>query len=236
MVFDKNEFYSKGAYLENNPGWHSEDAGWKSAIINKIINKNNLQPASVVEVGCGAGGVLFELSQLNPVIKSLNGYDISPQAIELAKQFENERIHFYCADYLLIKPSNSQFLLMIDVLEHIEDYTGFLKELKSKSEYFVFHVPLDLCCRTVLKPHVLYQQRQSVGHIHYFSKEIIEWALLDAGYKIIDQVYTKPLIDIEPTTSVKRSVKKILRNFSFLIHPDWSAKVWGGYSIMFLLK
>ncbi|MEP7106704.1 MAG: class I SAM-dependent methyltransferase [Ferruginibacter sp.] len=236
MSPSKNEFYTGGGYLQNNPGWHSEDALWKSSIINKIIIKNNLLPSEVVEIGCGAGAILLELSKLNTTIKNLKGYDISPQAIVLAKQYENERLQFYNEDYFLSHHNHTHFLLMIDVLEHVEDYIGFLKKLKNSSDYFVFHIPLDLCCRTILRPHSLYQQRQSVGHIHYFSKEIIEWALIDAGYEIIDQVYTKPVIDVVPATSFKRAVKKLLRNFSYSINEGWSAKNWGGYSIMFLLK
>ncbi|MCW3089746.1 MAG: hypothetical protein JWP81_815 [Ferruginibacter sp.] len=236
MRVSTNEFYTNGMYLQNNPTWDFEDAKIKAPIINAIIKKNNLQPSEVIEVGCGAGGNIFELSKLNAAIKLLKGFDISPQAIAMAKKFENERLQFYCEDYLIENTDTTHLLLLIDVLEHIEDYIGFLQKLKSRSSYFVFHIPLDLCCRTVLKPHVLYQQRQSVGHIHYFSREIIEWSLKDAGYEIIDEVYTKPVVDIEPAKSLKRYIKKALRNFSFSINPDWSAKIWGGYSIMFLLK
>jgi hypothetical protein len=80
------------------------------------------------------------------------------------------------------------------------------------------------------------QQRQSVGHIHYFTKEMVEWSLRDTGYTIIDWVYTKPVVDIEPADSFKRWVKKALRNFSFAINKDWSVRKWGGYSIMILAK
>ena len=236
MALSTNEFYTGGTYLKNNPTWDSEDAKLKALNIYDIIRRNNLQPVDVVEIGCGAGGNIVELSELNQSIRSLKGYDISPQAIAMAKPFENEQIHFYCEDYLLLNNTSAHFLLMIDVVEHIEDYIGFLQKLKNMSKYFVFHIPIDLSCRTVLKPHVLLQQRKSVGHLHYFTKEIIEWALQDAGYEIIDQQYTKPVIDIEPAKSIKRFIKKMLRNLSFAVAPDWSAKKWGGYSIMYLLK
>ncbi len=236
MKVGTNEFYTSGGYLKNNPSWGFEDAKMKSILIDKIITRNGLHPLDVVETGCGAGGNLYEWSKLNPKIKTFKGYDISPQAIGLAKQFENERIKFYCEDFLFLDTAPADFLLMIDVLEHIDDYIGFLQKLKNKSNYFVFHVPLDLCCRTIFKPHVLYQQRTSVGHIHYFTKDIIEWAIVDAGYEIIDQFYTKPVADTEASKSPKHLLKKAMRNFSFLINPDWSAKYWGGYSIMFLLK
>ena len=87
-----------------------------------------------------------------------------------------------------------------------------------------------------MKPHVLLQQRQSVGHIHYYSKEMAEWALQDTGYAIVDWVYTKPVVDINKPDSFKRFIKKTLRNISFSINKDWSAKKWGGYSMMILAK
>ena len=127
-------------------------------------------------------------------------------------------------------------MLTIDVVEHVDDYYGFLRKLKAKSGYFVFHIPLDLSCRTVMKPHVLLQQRQSVGHIHYFTKETAIWMLQDTGYELIDWVYTKPVIDFFPASSYKRFIKKLLRNISFAINKDWSVKKWGGYSIMVLAK
>jgi hypothetical protein len=63
-----------------------------------------------------------------------------------------------------------------------------------------------------------------------------EWALKDTGYEIVDWLYTKPVVDVQPADSFKRFVKKILRNISFAIHKDWTVKKWGGYSIMVLAK
>ena len=87
-----------------------------------------------------------------------------------------------------------------------------------------------------MKPHVLLQQRKSVGHIHYYTKEMVEWALQDTGYEITDWVYTKPVVDTLPADSIKRFLKKQLRNISFALNKDWSVKKWGGYSIMILAK
>jgi hypothetical protein len=100
----------------------------------------------------------------------------------------------------------------------------------------MFHIPLDLSCRTILKPHILLQQRESVGHIHYFSKELVQWMLKDTGYEIIDWMYTKPMLDLKPPGTFKRRIKKILRNASFSINKDLSAKLWGSYSMMILAK
>jgi SAM-dependent methyltransferase len=190
----------------------------------------------VIEVGCGAGANLAELAKKDSNIASLTGFDISPQAIGLAAKYATEKIRFQNADFLETATEKADLLLVIDVLEHVDDFYGFLRKLKDRSRYFVFHIPLDLCCRTVMKPHVLLQQRQSVGHIHYYTKETAMWALTDTGYEILDWMYTKPVVDVKPADSVKRWVKKYLRNLSFAVNKDASAKLWGGYSVMLLAR
>ena len=55
--------YESGEYLEKTQTWHAEDSSWKTEQILKIISNNNITPSTVVEIGCGAGGVLSELSK-----------------------------------------------------------------------------------------------------------------------------------------------------------------------------
>ena len=228
--------YVSGEYYKNNPDWDIADARWKTDVIFGLLEKNNVKPKQVIEVGCGAGENLVELSKKDSAIEKLIGYDISQQAIVLAAKKTSDKIIFYNEDITAKENVSVDLMLVIDVLEHVDDYYGFLRKLKTKSDWFIFHIPLDLSCRTVMKPHVMLQQRQSVGHIHYYTKEMVEWALRDTGYEIKDWVYTKPIVDVEPVDSVRRFFKKILRNISFAINKDWSAKKWGGYSMMILAK
>jgi SAM-dependent methyltransferase len=236
MKDSSNDLYTGGAYLTNNPTWDAADSAWKARFIYNLLQKNNIPLTEVTEVGCGAGGILSELSKTDSRIKSLTGYDISPQAIELAQKKATDKIIFFNEDITKREGLHTELMLLIDVLEHVDDFYGFLRKLRSKSNYFVFHIPLDLSCRTIMKPHVLLQQRQSVGHIHYYTKDMVMWTLQDTGFEIIDWLYTKPVVDKEPAGSFKRAVKKTLRNISFATNKDWSVKKWGGYSIMVLAK
>ena len=236
MKVSSNDMYVNGEYFSNNPDWDIADAQWKTDVIIELIKRNKLSPKEVVEVGCGAGENLVELLKKAIRVEKMTGYDISPQAINLASKKATDRISFFNEDITGKENIHTDLMLVIDVVEHVDDYYSFLRKLKTKSDWFVFHIPLDLSCRTVMKPHVLLQQRQSVGHIHYYTKEMVEWALQDTGYEIVDWVYTKPVVDVQSAGSVKRLVKKILRNISFAISKDWSAKKWGGYSMMILAK
>ena len=236
MKNSSNDIYINGEYFQNNPSWDAADAKWKVDIIYNLLQKNNIAETEIIEVGCGAGANLVELANKDSRFKKLTGYDISPQAIELAKINSSEKITYYNEDLTVNENITTGLMLVIDVVEHVDDFYGFLRKLKNKSTYFVFHIPLDLSCRTIMKPHVLLQQRQSVGHIHYYTKEMVEWALKDTGFEIVDWVYTKPVTDIVPADSFKRWIKKMLRNFSFAVNKDWSVKKWGGYSMMILAK
>ena len=236
MKVSSNDLYTSGEYFKNNPTWDIADAGWKTDVIVDLLKRNNNSAVDVIEIGCGAGANLVELAKKSEDIKKLRGYDISPQAIELAKKNASDRISFYNEDLPAKENITADLMLVIDVVEHVDDFYGFLRNIKTKSKYFVFHIPLDLSCRTVMKPHVLLQQRQSVGHIHYFTREMVEWALQDTGYEITDWVYTKPVVDVQPADSVKKFIKKVLRNISFAVNKDWSVKKWGGYSMMILAK
>ena len=236
MKNSSNDLYTSGKYFENNPTWDVEDADWKAELILNLYNKYHLYPKKIIEVGCGAGGILEAISKKDSNIRKLEGFDISPQAISLAKKRESEQINFYNEDFISQEYIHSDLLLVIDVLEHVDDYYNFLRKLHDKSNYFIFHIPLDLSCRTILKPHVLLQQRDTVGHIHYFSEEMVNWFLKDVGFEIIDWHYTKPLNDIFPASSFKKKIRKFLRNISFAISKKISVKLWGNYSMLILAK
>lgn len=224
--------YTNGSYQHRNPAWFEEDSAWKAKVIYELIKRNRLNAASITEVGCGVGEILSQLSGLVKEAESFTGYDIAPFAIEVARKKETERVRFHLADFDVAMKVPADLVLVIDVIEHIPDYYGFLQKLRNKSSQFIFHVPLDLSCRTLLKPQVIRQQRKDVGHLHYFSKEHILWALEDNGFTVIDVEYTFSETDRNTPRSFKGYLKKQARRFSYFLSREWSVKLWGGYSIM----
>jgi hypothetical protein len=53
--------YTSGSYLEKNPLWHTEESSWKAEQIMRMLNRHNIVPRTICEVGCGAGEVLRQL-------------------------------------------------------------------------------------------------------------------------------------------------------------------------------
>jgi hypothetical protein len=120
--------------------------------------------------------------------------------------------------------------MAIDVVEHIEDYFGFLRNLKNKGEYKLFHIPLEMSVKSVLKMYPI-ETREKFGHIHYFAKDTVLAALKDTGYEIVDYFYTSIVIHKAP-----KSLKSFLLKLGHAIHKDLSVRILGAYSLMVLAK
>jgi len=228
-----SNIYQDGTYLDNNATWHIEDSPWKAKQILKIID--DLELTSICEVGCGAGEILAQLYQQMPQIIQFHGYEISQQAFELCLQRKNKRIHFHLKDFFEDESTFFDLVLAIDVFEHIEDYMGFLRKLKDKGKYKIFHIPLDISVQAVLRSSPILKARESVGHIHYFTKETALATLRDSGYEIMAYFYTHGALEL-PNQDLKTSLFNLPRKLMFLLNKDWAVRILGGFSLMVLAK
>ena len=125
--------------------------------------------------------------------------------------------------------------MIIDVIEHIEDYFFFLRKVKKKANYKIFHIPLDLSILNIFRVSPIIAKRNNVGHIHYFTKETAFETLKDTGYTIVDYFYTSGSIDL-PNQSWKSNLLKIPRKILFFLNKDLAVRILGGYSLMILAK
>src|SRR5947209_6696699 len=130
-----DNLYTSGQYLEKHPTWHSEESPWKVRHILPMLRRHHLTPNTICEVGCGAGEVLRLLQMRMSDTCTFWGYDISPQAFEMCKGKANAQLHFKLADIRQEQDAFFDLLLVLDVIEHLEDYFSFLRDLKSKSRY-----------------------------------------------------------------------------------------------------
>ncbi len=228
-----DNIYTSGTYLENNKTWHEEHAPLKASLISEIIKKNNLSLDRICEVGCGSGQILVELQKQLPGNTSFDGYDISPQAFEICSKKGNEKIRFHLEDLTTKENVHFDAILIIDVIEHIENYFEFLRKLHSKADYFIFHIPLDMFVWTLFREQMLIESKQRVGHIHNFTEKFIKSILTDLGFEIVDSFFTKPMFD---SMTTKQKIVHFLRRCLFRIHKSFAVKTLGGYSIMILAK
>ena len=226
--------YNDGDYLSKNADWHVEDSPWKAKQIDKIINRNKLIPKTICEVGCGSGEILRQLS-LKPRYAEVEftGYEISDDAFELCQSRSAEHLTYLKKD-LLEDEKRYDITLCIDVFEHVENYMGFVRGLREKGEYKVFHIPLDLSVSNILRGRLMHG-RHSVGHLHYFTPDTAIATLIDCGYEIVDTMYTPSFADL-PSTSWKAKLIKLPRHILYKVSPKILSTLIGGVSFMVLAK
>lgn len=98
----------------------------RQALIKNLLLKEN--PRDILDMGCGTGETLTFLKTIFPKAK-LTGVDVSRQAVKYTKNRGHEA---KMADALRLPFADKTFdaVLLLDVVEHIKDDTGVVKEAK----------------------------------------------------------------------------------------------------------
>ena len=227
--------YTDGTYLRNNPDWHVDDSPWKAKHVARMLERHGIVPQTVCEIGCGAGEILRSLStHLEPSTRFF-GYEISPNAYKICSQKANERFTFKLANLLEEDAPRFDVVRAMDVFEHVEDYFGFLRKLRDKAQYKIFHIPLELSAQEVLRGKPLLNARRSVGHIHHFSKETALATLEDCGYTVLDHFYTSGRTELGGL-GWKSQLMRLPRQALYKVNPDAAVRALGGYSLLALAR
>lgn len=234
-IDSESAIYRDGGYLKLNPSWHAEESPFKVRQIIRMLRRQNLSPASVCDVGCGAGIVLAELQPHLPADCECWGYDVSSDAIATCAGRGNKQLHF-CIHDIRRDKSDTFFdlLLMLDVFEHVEDYIGLVRAIRPKAKYKLFHVPLDLSVQAVARKNGLLRRRDDHAHLHYFTIETALRTLTDVGYQLVDYLYTPRCIELGDRLVQK--IARFPRKVAFALAPHVTVRVLGGYSLMVLAE
>ena len=231
IVDPATDQHLNGEYFKKNPSWHVEYSPWKANNIQRMLERKKLRPQTVCEVGCGAGEVLRQLQmKLDPNCQFW-GYDVAPPAIEMAKKRENERLHFDVADFGELETPLFDLLLILEVVDHVEDYIGFLRMLKGRAEWKLFSFSLDISVQSAFRDGAFAQRRKVHSHLHHFNKETALGTLEYAGFEIVDYFYP-------PNLAISRAAKlaKPMRAALFGPAPDLTVRLFGGYSLLVLAR
>jgi 2-polyprenyl-3-methyl-5-hydroxy-6-metoxy-1,4-benzoquinol methylase len=227
-----SDIYSSGEYAAKNPTWHQEHSQWKAAQVRRMLEKHGIRPRRLAEAGCGAGGILESLHRnLQPQPECV-GYEISPQAFAMAQRREAKGLQFRLGLPGLNEDSFDVVMAM-DVLEHVEDYLGFIRGLRPLARWKILHIPLDLSVVSLAKPIYMQMARKYTGHLHYFTRETALATVEQAGLKVKDWFYTSLELD-QGTYGQKRI--QLLRKMLFHWKPDLAVRWLGGFSILVLAE
>ena len=229
-----HDIYNDQTYLANNPTWHEEDAPFKAARIMRLLRRNALPLATICEVGCGSGEILVQLAAQLPATTGFVGFDISHDALAIARRKQTAQIRFELADITqrTVAP-RFDLLLVIDVIEHLPNYFQFLEGIAGAGRYTLFHIPLDMSVWAILREQMLIESKARVGHIHNFTEDFILSTLADYGFRVVDKLYTEPRYK---RTSPKQQITHFLREVLYRVSPRFCTKTLGGYSLLVLTE
>ena len=225
--------YASGEYLRNNPGWHEEDAPWKTRQILTALHRHGVQPRSICDVGCGAGEIIRELAQAFPQAQCV-GFDVSPDALAVADSKAGGNLRFSLGSPLG-GAEHFDLACAIDVFEHVEDYLGFLRGMCALADWKVYHIPLDVSAQTVVRARPLRDVRTRVGHLHFFTKDQALATLEYTGHQVVDWFYTPVSLEA-PNRTANERVLALPRRVLFKAAPDFAVRLLGGYSVLALCR
>ena len=233
IVDPQRDAHVNGDYLRNNPTWHVEHSPWKAQNLWRMLNRHNLQPRTVCDVGCGVGEVLRQLQLRMDPACCFRGYDIAAAAISMAKSRENERLKFELADFAAVETPRFDLLVMTEVVDHIEDYFRFLRLLRDRAEWKLFSFSLDFSAESSMRPEVLSHWRGSLSHLHHFNQPIVMDLLRSTGYDVVDYCYAP--WSYRPLHFATRLLR-MSRRLVFAMNPDLAARIFIGFNLIVLAR
>lgn len=227
--------YDDGTYRRHNPTWHSEDSQWKATKVVDLLRAHGITPASLCEIGCGAGAILRWLEQAYGPGCRFAGYDVSADALVSAQQYGSPSIAYVHGDFPPAEAGAFDVVLAMDVIEHVEDCFGFLRRLRLVGRHKVLHIPLDLSVQGVWRGSPLFRVRENLGHLHYFTKDTALATLREAGLRVIDHRYTCGSLDL-PAKRMAVRLMRAPRRLLAAANVDFAARLLGGFSLLVLAE
>jgi ubiquinone/menaquinone biosynthesis C-methylase UbiE len=224
-VPDLRNFYSQ-PYSAEAMQWRSVGAADKVANIVSMVSSLDLPIKSVLEVGCGTGGILQELASRN-IGATFAGVDIGAnRSSEIEEALCKAKITVldYDGRRLPFEDASFDFVYATHVLEHVTDERGFLLELRRVSRQYVYvEVPCEMHCRTS------YEALQSsllIGHINSYSFRSFILKLETSGLQVIRQGIFDHSVQVHSFRSSKWKavVKMTLRRSLLALNEDLASQ------------
>ena len=189
MTQDARAFYTAG-YSVSDPAeaerlgrWRALGARTKAAHAFALCGREGLVPTTLVEIGCGDGALLWELSRLAAVV---DGFELSPTAIELACSRRipgARRLEAY--DGVRVPAGDGAYDLAVlsHVLEHVGEPARLLAEAARVGRHVLVEVPLE-DNRSARRP-AKRAEADRIGHIQRFARADVEALLTGAGLRLV---------------------------------------------------
>lgn len=242
---ERNEnLYSAHSYKENTNNWEDDVSIFRGVALREVLEDGKIAEKinTILDVGCGSGGVLAHLSmQKEFEAKVLEGIDISPVAVDIARRLADEkgaggRVHFAVRSIEDLAESESRDLIcLIHVLEHCPDMLEMLEACAERSNYIYINVPLEINLFYVLRFNLIANQYNKYGHLHFFDEMFFVTWLEKNGFEILSRGYARDYLIDKPGFGYN-VIKAARWVFDKVFGPALTAKVLAGVSGCYLVK
>jgi len=232
--------YLSGDYIKKNHSYHIEDSQfkWKNFLrILQLSHFNFRNINSIIDIGCGSGQILIEANKSNFFNSEsvLKGYDINPDAIDLAKK-NSVKVSFFNQDFINLEDQKGDLIIAADVFEHVQDKYNFLTKLKDKGNFFLFNIPLEISLFSMIrKKNIFKYSFDNVGHLHFYTKRTALLTLENSGFKILN--FNLVNNRFEEFRNNKKILSMLIIIPQYIIEKlsiNLACSIFGGYSLVVL--
>ncbi|MFH6783838.1 MULTISPECIES: class I SAM-dependent methyltransferase [Methylobacterium] len=165
--------------------WRQVCALDKASHIITLLGDRTSQVGSVLEVGCGTGDVVAQLSKLR-IGQAFVGVDVIDPGMNNDHVRDRDNLSFVqqTGPNLPFEDGAFDLVFASHVLEHVEDERAFLKEMARVSRrYLYLEVPCELHARTRYRD---LQTSLDIGHINAYTPESFSLTLATSGLDVLD--------------------------------------------------
>lgn len=178
----EDQYSAEGEDAARYGAWRTLCAQGKADHVASLAAGLGARPGSLVEVGCGDGGLLGELAARG-LAGRLHGFDISERAVRYASGRPGvERVERFDGTSLPAPDGAYDLGVLSHVLEHVPEPLLLLRETARVSRAVVVEVPLE-DNRAASRPSAA-RAREHIGHLHRFSREDMHRLAADAGLQV----------------------------------------------------
>lgn len=226
-----NNRYIDGSYTSLNSDFNDSESYIKAKAFESFLQKNNVSLNTLLDYGCGGGGVLRSLSLSS--IHSFVGFDINPDAISYANSLSISSKITFTTINPLDNVNSFDCISLIHVLEHVDNWADLLLTLSCSSKYIYIAIPLEASLWHTIRPSCLKNQYIRYGHIHFFNKNYFLHRLDEMGFDIVDVGYSD---EFKSFNTIRSRLISYPRQFLGFFSESLASNFLGGYCLQVLVK
>jgi ubiquinone/menaquinone biosynthesis C-methylase UbiE len=177
---------------EKNQRWKALCASENIGPIEEILTRAKVTPQTVIDVGCGDGAVLVEMSKRG-IGRRFVAYEIAPSAVSYveARNIPGvERVQLFDGESLPEPDSSFDLGVLHFVLDQALAPAELLKEVRRVSKYVFISVILDDTRRT--RSRLRDGQGDRFGRLQLYNRATIREQIAAADLRVLAEIVRAP--------------------------------------------